>query len=133
MFKVVFDSNIFISSIVYGEKPRKVFELVIEGKIELYISKEILGEVEEVLQRPKFKYPSQMIDLVITEIQNISKIVIPREKINYIKDDPEDNMILECAAGSKTDYIISGDEHLLNIKKYKNIQILNTADFLEKI
>ncbi|MDD5772087.1 MAG: putative toxin-antitoxin system toxin component, PIN family [bacterium] len=133
MSKVVFDSNIFISSIVYGGKPRKVFELVIEGKIELYISKEILEEVEDVLQRPKFKYPSQMIDLVITEIQNISKIVIPRKKINYIKDDPEDNMILECAVGSKADYIVTGDEHLLNIKKYKNIQILNAADFLGKI
>lgn len=132
MFKVVFDSNIFISSIVYGGKPRKVFELAIEGKIELYISRVILEEVEEVLQRPKFKYPSQMIDLVITEIQNIAKIVTPRKNINYIKDDPEDNMILECAVESKADYIISGDEHLLNIKKYKNIQILNAAEFLEK-
>lgn len=133
MFKVVFDSNIFISSIVYGGKPRKVFELAIEGKIELYISREILEEVEEVLQRPKFKYPSQMIDLVITEIQSISKIVTPRKRINYIKDDPEDNMILECAVGSKADYIVTGDEHLLNVKIYKNIQILNAADFLEKI
>lgn len=133
MCKVVFDSNIFISSIVYGGKPRQIFQSAIEGKVELYVSREILEEVEEVLQRPKFKYHFQMVDLVITEIHNIAKIVIPKKKINYIKDDPQDNIIIECAVEAKSDYIVTGDEHLLGLKAYKNIQILNPAEFLQKL
>lgn len=133
MCKVVFDSNIFISSIVYGGKPRQVFQSAIEGKVKLYVSREILEEVEEVLQRPKFKYHFQMIDLVITEIHNIAKVVIPRRKINYIKDDPHDNIILECAVESESNYIVTGDEHLLGLKEYENIQILNPVEFLGKL
>lgn len=133
MMKVVFDSNIYISSIVYGGKPRQIFQSAIEGKVKLYVSRKILKEVEDVLQRPKFKYPFKMINLVIAEIQNIAKTVIPQEKINYIKDDPHDDIILECAVESKANYIVTGDEHLLNLKNYKTISILNASEFLKKL
>ena len=58
------------------------------------------------------------------------QIVKVNEKISYIKDDPDDDKILECAVSADCDFIISGDKHLLKLKSYKTIKILNPADFL---
>jgi len=59
--------------------------------------------------------------------------VNPSETINVVLEDPEDNRILECAVEAKANYIISGDSHLLNLRKYLSVQVLNTAEFLDII
>lgn len=46
--------------------------------------------------------------------------------------DPADNIFLECAVDGNADYIISGDKHLLDLKTYSDIQILNPKAFLVK-
>ena len=51
-------------------------------------------------------------------------------KIEIIKDDPDDNKFIECAVTNKADYIISGDNHLLNLREYRNIKILSPKEFL---
>jgi predicted nucleic acid-binding protein len=48
-----------------------------------------------------------------------------------IKDDPDDDRILECAANSGSDYIITGDKDLLRLGQYDSIRILNVSDFLD--
>ncbi|MCK4491634.1 MAG: putative toxin-antitoxin system toxin component, PIN family [Candidatus Altiarchaeales archaeon] len=50
--------------------------------------------------------------------------------MNVIKEDSEDNRVIECALESKADYIISGDRHLLTMRRYKGIKILNAKRFL---
>jgi len=52
-------------------------------------------------------------------------------KIEIIKDDPDDNKFTECAVTNKADYIISGDNHLLNLREYGNIKILSPKEFLD--
>ena len=52
-------------------------------------------------------------------------------KIDAIKDDIEDNFLLECAVEINADYIISGDEHLKKLKEYKNIKIVSVNEFLK--
>jgi len=47
-----------------------------------------------------------------------------------IKEDPDDNIIITSAVIGKADYIISGDEHLLKLKEFKRVKILNANDFL---
>ena len=56
---------------------------------------------------------------------------MPSNRINAIKDDPDDNMVLECSEAGKADYIVSGDDHLLNFKKYKDIKIVRTKFILD--
>lgn len=62
-----------------------------------------------------------------------SQIVEPMKKIDVIKKDPSDNKFLECAIEGKTDYIISGNRHLLELKKFKEIKILRAKEFLDEI
>ena len=65
-------------------------------------------------------------------IKKFSEVVNPKERLAIIADDP-DNRILECAAAGQTDFIISGDKHLLHLKNYQGIKILTPAAFLEAI
>src|SRR3989344_1653972 len=53
----------------------------------------------------------------------------PKQKINVVKDDPDDNKVIECAIESSSDYIITYDKHLLRIKEYKGIKIITPEEF----
>ena len=70
--------------------------------------------------------------LSIEKIRSISTIIVPKEKVDIIKDDPDDNAILECAIAGKVKYIVTNDRHLLNLKKFRKIWILTPEKFLEK-
>jgi putative PIN family toxin of toxin-antitoxin system len=132
VLKVVLDTNILISAILFGGKPRQILEKAIRGEIRLCLSEPILEELKGVLQRSKFDYSPEMIQFILTELTAIADLVNPSETINVVLEDPEDNRILECAVEAKANYVISGDLHLLKLSRYLNIEVLNAAAFLEK-
>ena len=132
MRKVVLDTNVLISAIVFGGKPRDVFNRIIKGQIRLAISKDILDEMEGVLSGKKFQYPEQVIRSIRNALEDFAEFVTPQKAVKKIKDDPDDNRILECALESGAQLIISGDHHLLELKQYRNIKILSPSDFLRE-
>jgi putative PIN family toxin of toxin-antitoxin system len=81
--------------------------------IHLAVSDEILNEIERVLRRPKFGWSQDPIDAAIREISGITEHVEPKQRIDVVTEDPTDNRIQECAAASGSDYLVSGDKHLL--------------------
>jgi len=129
--KIVLDTNVFISGVLFNGNCRIILNEVIEGKLKLFISEKILIEVADVLSRKKFDFPPEIIRHIITEIEQISEFVSPKIEHKIISKDPDDNMIIDCAVESTADYIISGDNHLLEIKSYKNIKIISPRDFLD--
>ena len=68
---------------------------------------------------------------IIDNYKKFSELVKPNIKLNVVKVDEDDNRILECAETANVGYIISGDEHLLNLKNYKNIRIVSPKKFLQ--
>jgi len=62
-----------------------------------------------------------------------SIIVIPDNKLEIIKDDPDDNKFLEAAVQGKAEFIISQDKHLLKIIEYERIKIVHPKDFIKMI
>jgi len=131
--KVVLDTNVYISAILFGRKPEEIRKLSQKGKIELLVSEAIIAEVAGVL-RKKFDWESWQISQVIDEIREIAILVIPHQTLSVIKEDKDDNRILECAVEGKAYYIISGDKrHLLPLKEYQGIKILSPAEFLRKM
>ncbi|QQO07862.1 putative toxin-antitoxin system toxin component, PIN family [Breznakiella homolactica] len=129
--KVVLDTNVFISAFFWNGKPRRVLERGIEGLDELYICNEILEEISLVLRRPKFKVPEQGIDYFIQSIEDITHKVLIKGSVKGVCRDRADNAILECALLGKADWLITGDEDLLVLQKYKKIKITTAADYLE--
>ena len=101
------------------------------GRINLVLSPQILGEFRGVISRPKFGFSREEVSRAVKQVLTVCSIILPSVRINVIKEDPEDNMVLECADSGKVDYIVSGDEHLLKLKKHKRIRILRTRELLE--
>ena len=131
--KVVFDTNIYISAIIFSGPPEICLEAAQAGEIELYTSKTILLELANKL-RSKFGYPEEDIEEILVGLVRFVKVVNPKVKINKIKEDPSDNMVLEAAVEAKGDLIVSGDKkHILPLKEFGGIKIISAAIFLKQL
>jgi len=130
MLKVVADTNVYLSAILFGGKPEKILQLGVDGKIQLFISPLIISELAEVL-RKKFSWSSWQISQVELLLLEQTVVVTPARKLDIIKDDDADNRILECAPEAGADIIISGDKrHLLSLGEYAGKKIISPAEFL---
>ncbi|MBI2593054.1 putative toxin-antitoxin system toxin component, PIN family [Candidatus Daviesbacteria bacterium] len=129
--RIVFDTNIFISAIIFGGNPRKCLEFARNKKIQLFTSKAILLELAEKLS-DKFFWNEVEIKDVIQGITVFTAIVSPSKELGIIPEDPDDNRILECALEAGADFIVSGDKkHLLSLKSFRKIPIISAKEFLD--
>jgi putative PIN family toxin of toxin-antitoxin system len=129
---LVLDSNVYISAVLFGGKPRRIIEAALAGRIRLAVSASILAEIKDVLSGSKFKFSEIAALEVVNDISSLAETFEPIGKISWIKEDPADDRILECALAASADAIISGDSHLLALKKFRAIPVLSPADCLEK-
>lgn len=131
--KITLDTNIIISALFWSGFPRAILEKCIRGDVEVVLSKEILEEVKEVLEREKkFEATTAEIQELLQTLLDCSKIVVPKLKIDIIKD-RKDNKILECGKVGKVDYIVTGDKHLLEVKEFKGIKIVRAREIVEML
>jgi hypothetical protein len=134
MLRAVLDTNILVSGILFKKGPQAVLlRLARLGKFEAVLSLDIISELKAVLLRSKFKLTEKDVDGTIRELLKFCKIVVSNKKLDIVKEDPKDNMILEAAVSSRADYIISGDNHLLKLKEFGVVKIIKTTDFFEKL
>lgn len=132
MIRIVADSNIYISALISGRgKPAELIELARTGVIRLLVSEAILDEVAEVLER-KFKRPPEDIAEIKREIEGFAQKIRPSVALDVVKEDPDDDRILECASSGGADYIVSGDKDLLRLGQYDAMPIMTVADFLAR-
>lgn len=129
--KVVLDTNILVSAVVFGGNPEEILKLSLTKKISAITSLFILAELTEVLSK-KFSFSEDKTLLVAQKIKNHFRTVYPKKEITILKDNP-DNRVLEAAIEGNCTRIVTGDKELLNLKKYKNINIITAAEFLEEI
>ncbi|GBE05992.1 hypothetical protein BMS3Abin10_01633 [bacterium BMS3Abin10] len=128
--KVVLDTNVYISAILFGGNCEEILRLAALGSFELVISKNIIIELKTIL-KGKFKWSKKQISETITYIKNIATVVNPDISLSIISNDPSDNKILECAVTVKAGCIVTGDKnHLLPLKEYKGIKIMTPSEFL---
>jgi putative PIN family toxin of toxin-antitoxin system len=128
--RVVLDTNVVISALMFGGNPREILQRAIRGDLRLCISEEMLSELGAVLQRPKFGFPVTMVNQILSELAAIAELVVPSEEVSQINSDPADNRVLECAVEAGAEYVMSGDKHLLELGQYSRIKILTPSQFL---
>src|SRR3989344_2981588 len=126
--KVVLDTNIFVSALVFVGKPEKVYRLVLKRKIITYISLPIITEIIEVLTK-KFNFNQIKLQQIERKIKKFFIVVNPSKVIDKVRD-PDDNRVLEAAVEGNCDFIITGDKDLLDLGKFKKIKILTAEEFL---
>lgn len=126
---VVYDTNIIISGLLFSGKQRTLLRHVIDHSVQLIISHSIIEEISDVIGRNKFKVQRELQVISIAELIELSKIVYPSKKVNIVENDPDDNMIIECAMEGDADYIVTGDSDLLKIGEYAGIKIVDSNKF----
>jgi putative PIN family toxin of toxin-antitoxin system len=128
--RVVFDTNIFISALIFpGSQAEKAILKVIEGKDTLILSREIIKEVLSVLSK-KFSKDREAISRVAVNLSEMGELIEASEKTDILED-RADNRILECAAAGNADMIITGDKAMLKLKRYGNTRIISLKEYLQ--
>ena len=129
--KVVFDTNVILSSTLCDHSvAQKVLYKLVVNDVTIYSSAKILEEYQKVLRR-NFEYTEDEINKIMTVIFSFLKLVEPEEKVEVIKDDPDDNKIIECALASASGYILTYDKHLLKLGEFKGIKIIKPEEILK--
>ena len=128
--RLVFDTKVLLSSTLWHEGvARKLLSKTIENSHEIFSSPEIIAEYQNVLGRD-FSYGNEEIQGLTLFLFSFLKIIEPKEKLDVVKDDPDDNKIIECAAASSSDYIITYDKHLLKLKEFGKTKIITPEEAL---
>ena len=129
--RVVFDSNILISALLFpGGRADAAVENILDGIDNLVISRPIIREVLSVLAS-KFSRDKEEISRVAVVLGEMGEIVEPSRRLSVFPDEP-DNRILECAVEGKAMVIVTGDKAMLAIGEYEGIRLTKLADYLDK-
>jgi uncharacterized protein len=134
MQRIVIDTNVMVSALIQRSYPyRIIYDLFIEGKIQLCISDELLSEYYEVLSREKFsKFQDFFIraEALLADIESKSVKYFPTIELDLISDD-DDNMILELADECLADFVITGNTTDFTFPTYKQTKIVTPREYWE--
>lgn len=129
--RVVIDTNIFVSSF-FGGKPRKVIDLWKNGFIILCLSKEIVDEYLEVLQRMGLQDRTGLAKLLALFARGFNCVFTSKTpELKIVENDPDDDKFIECAVALHAKYIITGDKEVLNVRNYMDIHMVSPDHFLD--
>lgn len=128
--KVVIDTNVFVSSF-FGGNPKQIIDLWRNEEITLCLSHAILDEYIDVLGRIGMKNKAELEELLSLFSGGFNILFTTKTpKIYIVKNDPDDDKFIECAAALKADVVITGDKEVLAVKGYMSIRILTPQQFL---
>jgi putative PIN family toxin of toxin-antitoxin system len=130
MLRVVLDTNVLVSAIISDGKLRELLRKGIANQFSILTSDLILRELSVVLSRPKFKTNEDEINGIIRTLLRSVEIVSVKSKLEAVKQDPKDNIIIETAYDGNADVIVSGDSHLLELKAFRGIKIMTVENML---
>ena len=122
------DSNVYVSALQFGGVPRRLLNAARAGAFRLAISEALIAEIRGVLLE-KFHWTEEMVAEATTTLRSFAQLVHPTRMLRVVTEDPDDDRVLECAAASESQFIISGDKHLLRLVQYESIRILKVAEF----
>ena len=128
--RIVADTNVFISSIVFGGKPRDVINLIADDEVTLVTAEALITEIRQVIIN---KFPEFIQDL--SRVEKLLEQDAEWMKLGFksvaVSRDPKDDKFIETALIRDCLYIVSGDKDLLDIKEYDGIKIVKPAEFLK--
>jgi putative PIN family toxin of toxin-antitoxin system len=130
--RIVVDTNVIASAIFFGGKPYQLLHYIMESRVDVVASKEIVDEYEEIVLRLKQKYPRIDTRIPLQELLLKFEIIRVSSDIQASRD-PDDNKFISCAIDGKCLYIVSGDDDLLSVGNYGDVEILTVAEFLSRL
>jgi putative PIN family toxin of toxin-antitoxin system len=132
MMRIVLDTNILVSGLLYQGKPRSLIDLATQGQIEIVSSAEMINELREVLSREKFGLGREEQATIMDFIIRLCRITILKSKFKAVKD-PDDDIVVNTAYDGKAAYIVSGDKEVLELKQFGGIRAVKASEMLRLI
>lgn len=135
--RATLDTNTIISGSLWHGPPHQVLKAAEEDIIELFTTRELLAELEEVLSRPKFETRLRMVNKtvedVVREFASAVEIVGAADIEPVVLRDPDDDAVVACAVASQSDVIVSGDKDLLHLGVCSGMRVLNAVELLTEM
>ena len=132
--RVVADTNIVVSGLMWRGHPRILLDSARAGDIRLFTTVVLLAELEDVLSREKFAERLASAGLTAHDLvlgyAALASVIEPAEIEPLVVADPDDDAVIACAIAAHCDVIVSGDTHLLGLKQYRHIRILRAAELV---
>lgn len=135
--RAVLDTNIVISGLLWQAAPRQVLDAARDKRITLHTSSVLLDELAEVLSRPHLASviaanrasPA----FLMQRYAMLAQLVIPAQTTRVVAKDIDDDAVIACALAAGADLIVSGDAHLLNLKHYQGMRIIDAAEAVRSL
>jgi uncharacterized protein len=136
--RVVLDANVLVSAVLNpSSNPGHILELVRQNAVQLLVSPDILAEVKAVLLYPRLRKlhrrSPKWIKAFVQELADLAEMTPGVLIVDAVKADPADNIYLACAVEGRADFVVSGDKHLKNLKRYQGIRIVDPATLLRAL
>ena len=127
----MFDSNVWVSALQFGGAPLAALDYA-AGQHRIAVSEHILSEIHSVLEG-KFFWRPEATDSALAEYALVTFFVHISGSVQGVCRDHDDDPVLECAARSHADVIVSGDKDLLAVGEYEGIRIVTPRAFLDEV
>jgi uncharacterized protein len=133
MYRVIFDTNIWISFLI-GKQFASMKELLVTASIQPIFSNQLLDELLITTQKPKLQkyFQKDRVDTLMIFLADIGEIIESRSIVSACRD-PKDNYLLALAKDSNAAFLITGDRDLLVLERFEQTQIVTYQDFIKTI
>lgn len=131
--RAVLDTNVLISGVIATGVPHEVLVAGFEGEYQIIVSVETLDEFRDTLQKypERFGMDDDEIQKEVETVRYFAEFVDPQEDIDAVEPDPDDDKFLEAAVAGDVKYVVSGDQHLLDLGTFRGIEIVDPRTFYE--
>ena len=123
--RLVLDTNVIISALVFDGLPEKLLISTLSGAHELVLSQYIIGETTRILES-RFKVHPTNLNL-LQQLLHESEVVYFEPFLHVITDEP-DNRILETAIKGGATYLVTGDKLILSLGQYDSVKIISIKE-----
>jgi len=129
--KVVLDTNVLVSALLFKKETSKIVDLWKSRKIIPVVSMETFDEFRKVLEYPKFALSKDEMHIIIyKEVLPFFEVIEIKKSVKGVCKDPDDDKFLSCALSAKAKSIVSGDKDLHRLQMYKSVRIIGPMDLL---
>jgi len=132
MLRAVVDTSLLVSyALTRGETLSRLIDHWEKGTFVYLTSPPIIEELKEVLERPHLREHMVAVPQPLIESVEADTEQTPGELVLHgVCRDPKDEKFIACAVEGGADYIVTGDEDLLDLGEYQGIKIIRAQEFV---
>ncbi|MBI4755854.1 MAG: putative toxin-antitoxin system toxin component, PIN family [Betaproteobacteria bacterium] len=135
--RVVLDTNVVVSALIWGGTPYRLIKAAADGDIELCTSPALLIELREVMGREhlasRLAQQRSSVEQAIGFYGELAISVSPLTTPRVVPGDADDDHVIAAALAAKADLVVSGDRHLLSMGSYEGMSIVDAAEAVARI